>query len=645
MATGQKYFRLHGLFDGGDRWRFVLGGTSDRHTITYKETGTAERRGRDQWHGSGISAAVDYAAAESFRGSWQRNIFPRRPFVSVRAGRGGMVVGQRMGARVSRTVEPDPGIRHGVRSDYHRRHFAQRQHFASDALIGSFLGWYFARQVYRAHHDIELGGTSWGNLLAERTGEKSRNPANMGSPYVPIDSWVYPAFDRLIALGYIQSAYLGIRPWTRMECARLLEEAGEKLGTADDDLKGQQIYRELSGEFAVESARQDGAVNVGASVDSLYARSIEIAGPPLRDGYHFGQTLINDYGRPYGEGFNGVAGITAHAEFGPFAIYIRGEYQQAPAVASDPAEVLQATAAADLLCVQANAGPGCATVPVSELNNATAQVKRFRLLDSAIVFNFHNIQVSFGKESEWLGPSESGPLLLSNNADPIPMLRVDNVSPFHFPLLSRLFGPARMDFFVGQLSGQKWDFAPPNLVGPGFAPQPFIHENKISFKPTENLEFGMGVTAMFGGPGLPFTWNEFVRSYYVHKNSVQEGNPAKRFSALDISYRVPHLRNWLTVYNDSVCRRSVFAARFDKAGVEPGIVSSAAAKSSEDGSPPGNDQRTISRQNLERIPAGLLVLRLALSIGLHERWQFAGKLDWAGRSGRASLRDLLVLVA
>ncbi len=62
----------------------------------------------------------------------------------------------------------------------------------------------------------------------------------------------------------------------------------------------------------------------------------------------------------------------------------------------------------------------------------------------------------------------------------------------------------------------------------------------------------MGVTAIFGGPGLPFTWHEFVRSYYVHKQSIQAGNPAKRFSEFDFSYRVPGLRNWLTIYNDSL---------------------------------------------------------------------------------------------
>ena len=91
-----------------------------------------------------------------------------------------------------------------------------KQHFPSDVIVGSALGWYFGRQVYRAHHDPELGGSPWGSLLPENTGEKPRNPNYMASPYVPIDSWIYPLLERLIALGYMQSNMLGMRPWTRL---------------------------------------------------------------------------------------------------------------------------------------------------------------------------------------------------------------------------------------------------------------------------------------------------------------------------------------------------------------------------------------------------------------------------------------------
>ncbi|HEY7352131.1 MAG TPA: phosphatase PAP2 family protein, partial [Terriglobales bacterium] len=61
-----------------------------------------------------------------------------------------------------------------------------QQHFASDVIIGSALGWYFGRQAYRAHHDTELGGATWGSILPENSGEKTRNPENMGSPDVPL---------------------------------------------------------------------------------------------------------------------------------------------------------------------------------------------------------------------------------------------------------------------------------------------------------------------------------------------------------------------------------------------------------------------------------------------------------------------------
>jgi hypothetical protein len=207
-----------------------------------------------------------------------------------------------------------------------------KQHFPSDAIIGSTLGWYFGRQVYRAHHDPELGGSGWGPFTDQAVGERTRNPDSMASPYVPIDSWVYPAIERLVALGYIGSAYMGLRPWTRMACARMVEEAGDKLSDVDAPGEASGIYRELSREFLPETQRLDGGPNIGAEVNSIYARLLGISGPPLRDGYHFGQSIINDYGRPFGEGVNVVSGADASAVAGPLAFYARGEYQRAPAV-------------------------------------------------------------------------------------------------------------------------------------------------------------------------------------------------------------------------------------------------------------------------------------------------------------------------
>ncbi|HET7102170.1 MAG TPA: phosphatase PAP2 family protein, partial [Terriglobia bacterium] len=98
-----------------------------------------------------------------------------------------------------------------------------QEHFPADVLVGSVLGYLVAQHVYHAHHNPKIWGASW--RMPGRGGEEEndRRPENMGSPYVPLDSWVYPAIERLGAMGYVQTAMLGMRPWTRLECARLVE--------------------------------------------------------------------------------------------------------------------------------------------------------------------------------------------------------------------------------------------------------------------------------------------------------------------------------------------------------------------------------------------------------------------------------------
>jgi len=437
-----------------------------------------------------------------------------------------------------------------------------QQHFPSDVIIGSALGWYFGRQVYRAHHDPEVGGSGWGSLVEEKTGERTRNANYMASPYVPLDSWIYPALERLIALGYMQSNMLGMRPWTRMACARLLQDAEDKFADSGEQGEAGRIYAQLQSEFAAEAARLDGAANVSAAVDSIYTRTMGISGTPLRDGFHFGQTIINDYGRPYWEGVNNVTGVSADAELGPVAFYLRGEYQHAPAMPSYPASVLAAIANVDV------------TPPLA---NGTSQLDRFQLLDSTASFVINNVQFSFGEQSEWMGPGESGPLLMSNNSPPFPTFKVDDVVPHSIPGLSRILGPMRAELFVGQLSGQQWELCQTcpqansqGVVGPNINPQPFIHGEKISFQPTPNLEFGMDVAAMFGGPGLPVTFGNLVRTYYVHTSNLSK-NPGKRTSAADFTYRIPGLRDWLTLYMDSLVWDEVSPIGSTRANVNPGI--------------------------------------------------------------------------
>jgi Capsule assembly protein Wzi len=364
--------------------------------------------------------------------------------------------------------------------------------------------------------------------------------ANMASTYVPIESWVYPAFDRLEAEGYLPDAIVGLRPWTRMACARLEQEAEDHV-THDrnppSDAAG--LLRSLKEEFAVERQQMNGGRNVEFRLESVDQRSTSIAGRPLTDGYHFAETIVDDYGRPFARGENDYTGFSVRAAKGPFAAYARAEIQRVPSEPTPDAATQQAIAVADFTSLGA-AGP-----PTGFM--------RGRLLDANVSYTLSNNQFTFGKQTLWWGPARSGSTLFSNNAEPLTMFRYDRIKPIVLPGLLRLLGPIRAQLFLGRLSGAQFVQAEGTVMGtPGVAlkDQPFIHGQKVSFKPTENFEFSVSRTVIFAGAGAPFTTHTFLRSIFSTSGGVEQQDPGDRRIAFDAQYRIPGLRKCLTGYVD-----------------------------------------------------------------------------------------------
>jgi len=422
-----------------------------------------------------------------------------------------------------------------------------RQHFPSDVLVGSVLGFLISESVYRRRHDPEIGGGSWDPPSEIVESEKSHTPAFMGSPYVPLDSWIYPAMERLAALGYVRTAILGLRPWTRIECARLLGEASDLQPEADGSSEVQDLYRSLSHEFQSEAEGMEGEHSVHAQIESVYARALGVSGKPLTDNEHFGQTILNDYGRPYQEGFNSVVGTSGWTTAGPFVIYARGEYQSAPSAPSLSPAALNFISNADAL------PPNPPAIPI-------AAVSRFRLLDAYVGMNLANWQISFGKQSLWWGPGEEGAMLFTNNAEPLnKMFRINRVSPIHLPWVFGYLGDIRMEFFLGQMSGQEFvnngegegvrNAGFQGQYGKNLSPQPFLSGGKISFKFTPNFEISMSKTTLYGGPGNPLTLKTLFDSIFARRQGNSRLGDGR--AALDFAYRIPKLRNWLSFYADA----------------------------------------------------------------------------------------------
>jgi hypothetical protein len=355
----------------------------------------------------------------------------------------------------------------------------------------------------------------------------------IGSVYVPLDSWVYPAFDRLAGLGGINKQFVGLRPWTRLQCAQFVAEADENMFNSDyQDPEVIAFYEALKQEFSAEIKFLNGTPARQARVESIYTRTMGISGTPLRDGWHFGQTIANDFGRPFNKGFNNATGVSAQAVWGRAYAYVRGEYQHAPSYAGLTPKQQSVLAGID----------NTSSTPYLEPAGA---VNHFDLLDSYVGLRLWVFNVSFGKQSIWWGPGTTGPMLATDNIDPIPMLRVDQVEPIVLPGFLEHLGPVRIQGFFGKLYGHHFPPGPPG---------PYFHGEKVMIKPTPNLEIGFSKTAVAFGQGVPFTLSNLFASYFSLTDSGElpyRKDPGSRQSGLDFSYRVPHLRDWLTIYTDN----------------------------------------------------------------------------------------------
>lgn len=469
------------------------------------------------------------------------------------------------------------------------------QHFPSDVLIGSVAGWLIGRYVYHAHHNYTLNPydtpplprnyidhtTTSANTSAVATPASTSaqasssssapaaplptplppqqfgappdpiahrapapfdaDPDTIGSTNVPMDSWIYPALERLAALGLIPTQNVGIRPWTRQECLRQLRQAqdfADRLGVSDPGLvaEAHRLITDLDRELAQESSS-----NQELALESVYARYGTIAGPALNDSFHFGQTWWNDFGRPQGRGSNFIAGFSTRAHYGRIFFYAREEFQHGP---GNPAQTPEMNAFINQLDrIQSEFSP---YIPITPQRSAYQQQRPLELYAGVA---FAGNAFTFGKQELYWGPTTMGPLSFSSNAEPTYSGRFVSTRPHPFPIFKSL-GTYRFDIVLGKLSGHS------------YPARPWYNGQKISFNLGSNLELAFTRWSVFWGVGHPITLHSFkdnIFSFnstgsYVGNGAAPYGDrldPGDRKSNFDFRYRLPFLQRLVTLYADA----------------------------------------------------------------------------------------------
>jgi hypothetical protein len=366
-----------------------------------------------------------------------------------------------------------------------------------------------------------------------------------GSIYIPLDSWVYPALERLYGMGYIDTMFLSLRPYTRRSVMHMLRDSGDDIMQGDNE-EAQGILAELLAELSAEKPANLTNRGLVYGVQQVYERGMYIHGHTLNDSYHLGQTLSNDYGRPYEAGFNNIAGASYLAELGRFSFYMRGEYQHTPAANGAYNAALVGFLLNNDEIPAAVAPQINATLPQN--HNA---YNPFRIVEGSLSFHVLGHEISGGKSDAWLGPSHGAAFAWTNNAENIYSFRINRVEPMKIPLLSRLLGPLRYDFFYGSLKGHTF----PN--------NPYVHSEQFSFRPTENFQFQFQRTIIFGGAGhSPVTVSKFIKSFFDFNDTSQDvkysrDDPGARFTTFTASYRLPFVRKYTTFYVDTMTHDDV----------------------------------------------------------------------------------------
>lgn len=285
------------------------------------------------------------------------------------------------------------------------------------------------------------------------------NSAYQVSAQIPLDSWTYPAIDRVVALCWVKSGLAGTRPLTRLEAARLVGEAALNARLYEVAPRVRQVLNRLKREFRAELAYLTDETGEAGGVPSKPLRSLSLAGiyqdgaPSAAAGTDASQFALNynNFGREYDN--HGNLELRAETELRLFDRLL---------LSWQP-----------YLSVQEDGGTSV------ETQAATAAV------------SFKGIELSAGRQSLWWGPGRHGSLLLSNNAEPLDMVRLTNPSPLRLPWLFKHLGPFRFDLFASRLDDDR------------AVPEPYFGGMRLNFKPAYWLELGATRTVMFGGDGRP----------------------------------------------------------------------------------------------------------------------------------------------
>ncbi len=365
----------------------------------------------------------------------------------------------------------------------------------------------------------------------------------MSAPLLPVNSSVYHSLDLLRGHGLIPSAIQGIRPWTRAEAARQIDEArglfehskGDSLQDKDYFLEDvisnleKQFSEELSGLGLKDEVFHNWRLK-GARYIDFFLTELDSSGRP----YFGNNSPINGFFNPLVQNHQGRH-LKEETQIG---LSTRTEAQLSSHASFSFAPFIQFQLQAD----NANREQGFF---VEELTGS---------------LDFLNTQLDIGRRPLLWGQSDQGGVVLSNNARPLDGVFLGNPHPWKI----HHAGSLKYAFFFTTL-GEEQVFE--NAYFSGL---------KISYKPWKVFEVGIARALVFGGEGAPSGsfQEQFGEFFGIRPGGGDDGNLSNSLSGFELRGVLPFLRNteiYSEFYFDDFNLKHIFRSFVQDSGIIGGI--------------------------------------------------------------------------
>lgn len=379
-------------------------------------------------------------------------------------------------------------------------------------LTFAFVTWKSQRRLSLTALSFSLAAvvlTSVVTVSPTEAGDRSEIPLKNWGGFAVFRDAAYDDLERLVTAGLADRTILNTKPLSRIEAARIVARAVEKIredtgGVYNTRRDLEPVIERLVDEFGPELASLGVKISGNSRVAPGFFSFVPVDRAQVRAGVASRDlSFVNSQGLRFQRGVNGAATFESRAQVGDFLTFY-----------------VQPT-------LDGNEEYGAA-----------------RLASGYGKLTFYNIEVLLGRDSLWWGPGLYGSLILSNNAPPLDQIRIGSAEPFLLPWIGEWVGPTKILGFIAELE-QRRDHPRAKLAGLRGTIAPF------SF-----LELGASYVNMFDGTDRPrLSLGDYPRVIFDPQAADQADPANQRFRnnallALDADLRFRNVNRYFLPSRD-----------------------------------------------------------------------------------------------